>query len=285
MLRVGIVDNNNEYVMNLMKYINEHFFDLKLIMFSGIDKARNYYENNSLDGLIVDEENYELDFINENQVAFFCEEKLTGEHNIFRYQNMDVIHNKIVDMFLIDGCLCDEDYIIAVYSPIGRSGKTKYAIDICNKSEKGIYIGWEDYSGMVSGSEHDKRIFNEFMYYLTEKNIKLFDVLDNAKANQNGKYIRSTCIENDVKCIDASMIKWLSKELKQEGRFKLCFDVGIGAIDDLKILSCMDKVYVPYLDDELSKRKITQFRNRLKNMNINFDNFLLVDTDNNLTRL
>ena len=47
----------------------------------------------------------------------------------------------------------------------------------------------------------------------------------------------------------------------------------------------MDKVYVPYLDDELSKRKITQFRNRLKNMNINFDNFLLVDTDNNLTRL
>ena len=141
MLRVGIVDNNNEYVMNLMKYINEHFFDLKLIMFSGIDKARNYYENNSLDGLIVDEENYELDFINENQVAFFCEEKLTGEHNIFRYQNMDVIHNKIVDMFLIDGCLCDEDYIIAVYSPIGRSGKTKYAIDICNKSEKGIYIG------------------------------------------------------------------------------------------------------------------------------------------------
>ena len=83
MLRVGIVDNNNEYVMNLMKYINEHFFDLKLIMFSGIDKARNYYENNSLDGLIVDEENYELDFINEIKINSI-KKVIIKDWNLFR---------------------------------------------------------------------------------------------------------------------------------------------------------------------------------------------------------
>lgn len=287
MLKIGIMGSDKEYVESLMKYINEHYDDMKLMIFSTVSKIEDYCEWDSLDGMLIDRMlDVEVKCLSEDKITYLCENRDCNGQDIFKFQSMDEIHNMIIDLYRLDGSLIKNEKLSAVYSPLGNCGKTRYAIAEVNARENGFYIGWEDYSGMAYVNESEKQRFDEFMYYLTEKNVKLFEVLDKSYSEEkNGKYIRCNYIGEDAKCINSDMIKWLSGEIcNMNKNYSLCFDIGIGAISDFDILSCMDRVYIPILYDEISRRKLQQFKNFLKERNVCTDNFYRIDADRNITR-
>lgn len=295
MIRIGLVDGDI-YSINLMKYINEHFDDMKIYVFSGEEALENYLKDNGIEGIIIcDERVLDKERFSEYKVLNLTRNKNEGIKSdntlnkgfcasLYKYQSLDLIHDNILQIFgLKDEGSTSANLFTGIYSPIGRSGKTKLAIDLCNQMTNAVYIGWETFSGM-NNDEETSDIYNKFMYYLAEKNVKILSLLEKAKAD-NYRYLRGNYSFCDVKCIDKEMLLWLKELIKEnDNQIGLVFDVGLNSICDYRILETMDKVYVPIVGDEISRRKILLFRNYINKKSVSTKNFYFIDEARNISR-
>ena len=98
------------------------------------------------------------------------------------------------------------------------------------------------------------------MYYLLSENILLADTIDELYEETGLKYF-ITLNYMDLKEISHKHIEWLIKLLKDIGGYRrIVFDIGIGAMSDINILSEMDKVFITVLKDKNSVNKLEMFK-------------------------
>lgn len=261
--RIGICDKDSHYAVGLMEYINMHAnIPLKAYAFSSWKATREYIEREELDLIVLGREvaveccNIPIIYITDNR------EESCLKNYIYKYQNVELIAKQITKAVRAMGAEDKDDQrILGVYSPIGRSGKTRIAMGMCDFYGNCLYIGWEDFS--VYDENVDKQnLAEKILYYILGRNTELVSLIK----DQHDENCRFDIIAGGINCMDIRQVseedmRWLVNLLKEQTIYKkVVFDIGTGSLGDIKILSVMDKIIVPFLNDQTSVNKLNNFK-------------------------
>ncbi len=263
--RIGICDSDTGYVVGFMEYINmNNEIPLRVSAFSGVEAITEYLEYNGLDLLLLEEGIEKKDF--KVKVVGLSNVKKINEDNalIYKYQSTYKIAEIITHLLNEDNQnIKMSSYVYGIYSPIGRSGKTSLARGICNYYSESFYIGFEEYSGCFNktyASSRYKEIYERFMYYLISENLLITETIEELY-EETGLKAFIALDYMDLKQLERKHIKWLAEVLREAESYKrIVFDIGIGAMSDIDIMSDMDKVYVTVLNDKNSINKLGMFK-------------------------
>lgn len=264
--RIGICDTDSHYSMGLMEYINMHVnIPLKCSAFSSEESMKEYVARDDLDIIIMDEN---MRWEDDSRIPVIRTTahrmKADGERVIYKYQNADIIVESII------GCLKKErdkdvvgQRIYAVYSPLGRCGCTRFAMGICSCHKDSLYVGLENYPVILSDMNRENYLEQEkMMYYLLSKNNKLLEDMSYAGRHEAGfRYITGSVNFADNRQIEAQHIRWLCDILKKDKSInRIVFDISTGTMSDISLLDSFDSIFVPILDDVISRKKLNVFR-------------------------
>ncbi|MCM1180268.1 MAG: hypothetical protein NC347_08445 [Clostridium sp.] len=147
----------------------------------------------------------------------------------------------------------------AVYSPVGRCGKTRFALEVVRESDgKWVYIGMEDYGCIWQPDMEDNpaKRGDTFLYFVKErKKENLYQVIEEC----NG-IVPSAFSPFDSKSLNGQDWEWLMDAMRAyRGCGGVLFDVGTGILQEPAWLFLFDVILVPYLQDKQSLGKKEKF--------------------------
>ncbi len=269
-INIGIIDYEEEYVSALSVYLQRYGKGKwNLFGFTESEMLKTYLAECTMDLLIG---------TSQAELVAFCEEyEVTGlllndtfalsenvDNNIYvtkRFQSAKDI-GKMIDEIIRnmnqDGM--EEKMCIAVYSPVGRCGKTSLALDIANNNQYGrwMYIGLEDY-GSLEQTQEDTRT-DEAIYYWKEKKTDAFlEIVEDL-----GDVLGTGLSLFDRKQIDVEDYCWLKEQLWKSAYKGIIFDVGSGVMDSPDVFYVFDRIIVPYIEEAYSLQKMNRFETMLK---------------------
>lgn len=142
--------------------------------------------------------------------------------------------------------------VSAIYSPVGRCGKTSFALAVAQNAEcRWLYIGMEDYGCLETAMTGDS-----FLYFVKERDKdRLFETIGKCQG-----IIPSAFSPFDSKMLDSGDWEWLIETMRGYTDFGgILFDVGTGILQELSWLTLFDLVLVPYLKESAALRKKEKF--------------------------
>lgn len=266
--RVGICDRDSRYAVGLMEYINMHVkLQLKISVFSSEKSVEEHAEQGNLDLIVLGDE-IEVEKCNVPRMYITGRrEAAENEDYIYKYQSIESIAGKILQRIKA-ATLTDIGFvhIYGVYSPLGRCGKTRFAMGLCNYDGSSLYVGWEEYCGYENDEARLQTTAEKFLYYISGRNTDITGFIGEIH-NKSCRFdiIAGGVNYMDIRQITIEDIRWLCGLLKKQTEYRrIVFDIGTGSLDEINILSMMDKVFVPVLKDEVSVCKLNNFKRLLK---------------------
>lgn len=260
MIRIGVMDEEEGYVGKLAAYLNR--------VNKGTIQCCAFTEK---DGLLAGLKEHRWDVLLSTDRAFIegiqaednrvCGIWLTGQEHvsvdriycIYRFQSGASIAEELNRILHREGLHRSGNCkVIAVYSPVGRCGKTTMLLDhVRNQAgQQWLYIGMEDYG------EVDKEPGDELLYYIKERRservIEKIEICDGIMASPFSPF--------DSKTINREDAVWLVEVLKQQTRYQgVWLDIGTGVLQQIEVLTVFDKVIVPYLSEAIALEKKEHF--------------------------
>lgn len=262
--KIGICDTDSHYSLSLMDYINMHAnIPLKCAAFSSCRAIEEYMRRDSLDMVLLDEH---MEYDAKLPRIKMTERRAAagGKNVIYKYQNIDDIVEILLD-FLAEHnhAAIPELRIYGVYSPLGRCGKTRLALGICCCHPESLYIGLEDYPQTVQDTESEIMAQSErFLYLLLSQNESILALLqEHPCAEQGFRVIYGSLLFSDGRQIERKHMNWLCDLLRKHSDFRrVVFDIGTGTLSEISLLDCFDGVFVPVLEDAVSRDKLRLFK-------------------------
>ena len=149
---------------------------------------------------------------------------------------------------------------IAVFSPLGRCGKTALAraLAVSSGDRGGLYIGMEEYA--------DCTVHSELLYQIRQRTPEIYEAVVREQTIEDGAAVlRVSGMFSELRDVQEEDLKWLHEQLLQPGRYqRLIYDIGGAALSDLSILRVFERIYMPVLPDDISVRKVGRFRELLR---------------------
>lgn len=270
---VAVCDFEEEYAIRLMNYMNgQSTYGILMLAFTQQDRFKEYLDNNSFDlALVADEvmqkfgDELELDQTGK-KVVHLCKEE--GREGIYKYQPASEIMVEIqrilekeyhIKKFEEEGEKT-ECKMIGVYSPIGRSGKTNFALAMAR--EKGsLYIGMEEYSNLIEG----RTTMSDFCYWIRKREeMMIRKVEEQMIVEDEVCKLVSPLTYMDLKELTVDEYAWFFEKLKTSGRFhKIVVDIGCGSLCSYSFLALFHQIFVPILP-EISTEKERHFKKVLQ---------------------
>lgn len=200
-----------------------------------------------------------------NRIEAECMIKSTGEKGRFRH-----MYNDPADFENHERC------IIAVYSPVGRCGKTSLSVllsKLLQKREDSILICMDHHSGFFSEDEFN---LAELIYCISRENnlrsgesrVQNFAEYDDFVRNRDElTYIPAARSVEDLCQISAVQLCRLLDMLKYESKYHyIVMDLSEGMENLQKVLEQCDFIFMPVLDDCISRCKVEEFEQHMKNV-------------------
>lgn len=269
---IGICDRDIEYATVLMDSLNHRGRDeIRAYAFTDTEALGKYLEKNDLDIVLFEEDispkeqNIRSVILSENPE--FKEVSVTEHNVIFKYQSISVILGELEKLMKpAEISVRKRCRFIGVYSPLGRSGKTRLATALAAMDEVrgGLYIGLENYSG--AGEVPCTDVF----YLVKQRSREISQVLESAIIRKDDLcFLYASGTYMDSRDVQAADIEWLNQELTGSGRFStVCYDIGSAAVEDMEILKTFDLLYIPVLQDGTSQIKMGLFRKMARGMGL-----------------
>jgi len=192
-------------------------------------------------------------------------EKLSNMYTVYRFQGAKHI-GKSLDGIVRQkmGATKYTKPMVAVYSPVGRCGKTTLALEVVRSGEYGnwLYIGMEDYSSF----RDDARLkdTDRFLYHWKERNRQsVLDILEKAE-----NVVVSGTSFFDIKEIVEEDMRWLKDVLQSQEYTGMIFDVGSGVLERFELLGVFEHIMVPYVEEERAMIKKEKFQKLLEQSNM-----------------
>ena len=267
-VKIGVIDDEKEYVTKLIAYLQKYSKGKwDLCAFTNIDALENHLNKRVLDILIgTDKGILEKRLAKNEGICMWlseqkCDyrEKTDKLYVVYRFQSAREIGKCIERIIENEKQYAYENKsLVAIYSPVGRCGKTTMALDVVNSGMYGkwLYFGLEDYSSFEDSGDGKLDIMDEILYYWKER--KEDKLLQRMELSEN-VFVTGTSFL-DGKGINAEDFKWI-RILMLKSRYKgIVFDIGSGIIQDFGLFEEFDKVIVPYITDEKAMIKQRNFK-------------------------
>lgn len=269
--RIGICDRDTSYMVKFMEYINMHeSIPLRVSAFSSEHALDEYSGSSNLDLVVLGEG---VEIHSDRIPKLYIRDRIEAagqEQSIYKYQGMEVIAEQIVlsiNKIHAQRKHAHEKKLYGVYSPIGRCGKTRFAMGICEYYKSSLYIGMEEYCGIPLPAQYGhSQAGEQFLYYVANRSIELADWLEGLKCEGKSFCVIPGCRSYmDIRQLVLNDMEWLRAFLlKKTSYSRVVFDVGAGTLNDIKILHFTDKIFVPIIRDEISMEKLNSFKSILR---------------------
>lgn len=149
---------------------------------------------------------------------------------------------------------------IAVFSPLGRCGKTALARALARaeSGRGGLYIGMEEYT--------DRTVHSEVLYQIHRRAPEIYEAVVREQTSEDGiTCLRMSDTYSDFRDVQKPDLEWFHSQLLQPERYRtLIYDVGSASLSSPVVLDCFDRIYMPVLSDPGSLGKLEHFRNALR---------------------
>lgn len=272
-VRIGIFDEEESYVDRLSGALNRQGKGCwNVAGFTNRTILEDYLKKRNLDVLAVTNKEvlYEMqDKYKEICFVWLSENGTSGRivgrkdseiRMICRYQSAKAIGKAMREVLKrMTADTQGAKPMAAVYSPIGRCGKTSFALEIA-KNEcygKWLYIGMEDYSSFREKEERSGK-GDTFLYFVKERQKqKLLELIE-----EDG-IIASAFSFFDTKQIEKDDVEFIESVLKESTYEGAIFDIGSGVLSDFSIFSLFEVIVVPYLSAESAMIKKERFEQLL----------------------
>ncbi len=286
MHRIGICDRNISFAVGLADHINHMDQKYNAVIFSDKESVADYLTENDLEMILMDDisgcKETDSGLLFHNVRCIYLSERRNGIETcqyvksesgsllpvrdneiIFKYQRLGdifaLVRKNIADSPPVESKILTE----AVFSPLGRSGCTTLARALARYAVRGrgIYVGMENYSPCKTPG-------GGILYQIKERIPELAETVRGCIVSSEGvDVLRAGTIYLDLRNVQKDDIICLSDCLLQSGKYDMViYDFGSAVLDDLGILDCFDRIYMPVLDDPVSLGKIGSFESVLRSM-------------------
>ena len=159
--------------------------------------------------------------------------------------------------------------LIGVYSPLGRVGKTLFALSlgqVLGESEKVLYLNLEDFNGFETVFDQNYAAdLSDLLYFARQKEGNLIYKLNGMICSLGRlEYIPPAFSPSDLR--DVRCEEW-AEFLIQIGVWgdyhAIILDLGNQIEDVFQLMRRCGRVYVPVLEDGISRAKLLQFEKNL----------------------
>lgn len=257
-LKVAIYDQNAEYSRRLMNYLNSKYGEsMDVISFTKKEQLLRELSGQRFDFVVTDD----ISETGMTPAIRICDED--GQDGFYRYGSAKVLAKKILEQ-LEKGMdhKVKKGEMLAVYSPAGGVGKTKYAL---NKAEEldGIYVGMEDFCSIQT----DDYWMEQMLFLIKEREENICRrIEEHLQWSDGAKVIPSARCFLDYRYMDKEDYHWFLDKLREEEKQTFVFDIGVGSLSDFEILSLFDRVMLITSEEETRRQKIALFLDLIKQM-------------------
>ena len=152
-----------------------------------------------------------------------------------------------------------------MYSPIGRSGKTTFAItlgQVLAKEKETLYINMEEFSALskIFNKEYSGDLSDLLYFY--KQNPESLPLKLKAIVNSINEmdYIPPSMFSNDLRSLDSSVWLGMIQAIINSGMYKtIILDLSNMVKDIYEVLEFCNVIYMPMNDDRMSLMKISEF--------------------------
>lgn len=210
-----------------------------------------------------------------------CQDLGEREKEIYKFQSADRILAIVFETYcersgnsILKTIKKQKRKLIAVYSPIHRIGKTSFAISLGKelaKIGKTLYLNLEEYADVGERFvKAEGRNLADLLYYMRqESNDAALRVSTMAQQMDNLDYIPPFLLSVDLKQVSLEEWKNLLQLILEETIYEtIILDLGESIQGLTEILQFCDTIYMPILEDEISKCKVQRFREGLQQMQL-----------------
>ncbi len=301
---LAILDEDMAYAKALSDYISRSAsLGFSACTFSNVDEFINVLQKKTIEVLLIDESLYSS--INSkvkdttNNIVIIC--VLASKKNVvyndptfFKYQSAESLLHSIMSSFStnlsgniaynssVENSLCQPSaspfktsanfdstsLLSAVYSPIGRCGKTIFAYTyatILSLEEPTLFISFDEYSRFLykdCGNDLSDLLF----FYLEDKNCMNTKLSSIVCKQGSLDVIVSAKYGADLRNLDSKDIYRFVSSLKQSQYKNIVLDLGDTLCDPLPLLHLCQKIFVPKLEDSISIHKLSSFISTLSTL-------------------
>jgi len=266
---VGIIDSDSEYIYAVQGYFSSNInSSIEVLGFSDISFLEEFIAKERLDMVLCGLEYYEKlkasrDILCQaTALTLLCENTNQAEAGIYKYQTAEGLCQSINRRLFTDDKRETVTQRIAVFSPLGRCGKTTLAraVAFIDEVRGGLLISMENYA------EHEVSCESLLMYQILNKAPDIEKLITrNIRTVRGVNVVEPVGIHFDAMGVNSDSLRYMMDQLLKSGRFStICFDFGSCAVADFKLLCEFDYVLMPVLSDEVSERKLESFFNYIE---------------------
>lgn len=270
--KVAICDEEVDYAFRLMNYINNQPDNPCMAMaFTNQDNLIQYMDNNSIE-LLIAGDNIDLQTPETVPTLWLTDgDDIIHQGSLYKYQPADEIVSVVMEHISYQSAPYvksqSKQQVVAIYSPIGRCGKTNLALALCHhRGNQSLYVGFEEYSSLADGSQPTE----ELLYYIKQQDKNILNRLHHLTSlDGHCRMIQSPSCYLDIRQIASTDLEWFIGQLNNESYYQtVVFDLGVGSIADYNIFSLFDTIYFPILSNAVSQIKINHFYEFLNKSNL-----------------
>lgn len=281
-IKFAVCDREERYVERL----TEHFkrkqgIPFEVLAFTEEEAFWRFEEKNKVEFLMIESEMVNGERLKNFQgcVVILSEETVKSEmlqyHMIGKYQSCDQIFGEMMRIYYEQGqqegrvdrpmrLLKKETQLFAVYSPVKRCGKTGFALtlgQILAEERPTLYLNLETIAGFApDGKMEGEGDISDLIYlFRQDRSNFLYQLGRITKKIRDLDYIPAG-IGWDLARVKTEEWIEMVKEIFQYSTYEvmiLDFDENVG---DLPLfLSFCTRIFMPILEEETAKRKVTQY--------------------------
>lgn len=197
---------------------------------------------------------------------------------VYKYQSSDNVIREVMACYGVENEVVvgqnqvtkKEMRIIGIYSPVGRTQKTSFALalgQILGRDRAVLYLNLESYSGFEQLLEtHFDRGLSDILYYARQQNSGIvYKIAGMVQTIQNLDFLPPALFPMDIQTTKYEEWLWLFRQLEQNSSYEvLILDLGDAVCDLYQLLDYCTEIYVPIRQDVISMAKIAQFEQTLQ---------------------
>ena len=281
-----VCDKEFRYANGLGENITERSeLALRVHTCTSLESLQRFRQDRKVHILIIDEAfAYEERSKMEAEQTFVltkdgCKDLGEREKEVGKYQSADRILSVVFQSYyentkqnILKTVRKSQRTMYAVYSPIHRIGRTAFAIALGKelaKKEKTLYLNLEEYAD-VDGRfmRAEGRNLGDLLYYMRqEENNMALRLSTMIGKIEDLDYVPPMLVSTDLK--EVSYQEWssfLEAILEESAYENVILDLSESVQGLFHILQLCHRIYMPILDDAISKRKLSQYESGLRQM-------------------
>lgn len=281
----AVCDTEIEYAYNFMEYLmQKKNIPFEIQAFTSPEVLTDFARNHEIEILLISDKamNEEIRSLPVRQIIILSE----GVHSpdldqypaVYKYQSSDKVIREVMACYGVEnevtglqsGVVKKNMRVIGVYSPIGRTQKTSFALtlgQILGRDHAALYLNLESYSGFEQLLDiHFDKGLSDILYYARQENSSIvYKIASLVQTVQNLDFLPPALFPMDIQTTKYEEWIWLFRQLEQNSNYEvLILDLGDGVTDLYQILDYCTEIYVPIRQDLMSLAKLEQFENALQ---------------------